>query len=473
MDKVGSKKRVIISLIFTAIWIAVYFIVPFEGLDAAGKLALVVFLWALTMWIIRPIPEYIIAMSAVTLLMVFGGVGVGKVTSGFSGSSWWVILFACMLGGMLTVTGLGERIAYAILLKMGTSHLKVSYATTISTIILSAFTPSGTARGAIISSITDGICNSMGYKPGEYKGDHGLMLSNLYANAACTWIFLTAGGSTIIGTGLLLEMTGRSIGWIDYFVAASVPCLILFALIPLICYKLFPVDKNAAPPDLTFVREHLAKMGKISKREKTGLVIMCVILALWLTQNLTGFDANTVAFILGVALLFPTFGPVKWKEIESIIPWRMLLWLGFALSLASYVNSTGGFEWLVNTLFVGTPLFESLSFNGMLMLLIPIIIFAHIMFSGLDAMVTILVPIAITIAQARGFDVYTFGLICLMACVTGAYFLPFNMAPNMIFMGTGRFNVSHQLKGGVIIAIITCLLFYLCLFVWWPIVGIL
>lgn len=472
MDKLGSKTKLIIAGIFSALWIVLYLAVPFEGLEPAGKLALVVFLWALSMWVIRPIPEYLTAIMAVALLMVFGKIGVGKLTTGFSGASWWVILFACMLGGMLTVTGLGERIAYYILLKMGTNHLRVSYATSLATIILSIFTPSGTARGAIISSISDGVCASMGYKTGEYKGDHGLMLANLYTNSICTWIFLTAGGATIIGTALIEEMTGRVTGWFDYFLAASVPCIILFILIPLICYKIFPTDKNAPAPDLTFVKDHLNAMGKMSRNEKVGLGIMVVVFALWLTQKLTGFDANTVAFLLGVALLFPVLGPVKWKEIESLIPWRMLLWLGFAISLASYVNTTGGFEWLVNTFFVGTPLFESLSFTGMLMLLIPILIFAHIMFSGMDAMVTIVIPIVLSIASIRGFDVYTFGLCCLMASVTGAFFLPFNMAPNMIFMSTGRFTTAHQLKGAVIFAVIACILFYLCLFVWWPIVGL-
>ena len=312
----------------------------------------------------------------------------------------------------------------------------------------------------------------MGYKAGEYRGDHGLVLSNLYTNAACTWIFLTAGGATIIGTGILQEMTGRSPSWVGYFIAGSVPALILFLLIPIICAKLFPADKNAAPPDLTFVRERLDELGKMTKQEKTGAVIVAIVFTLWVTAELTGLDSNTTAFLLGIALIFPGFGPVNWKEAESMIPWRMLLFCGFALSIASLVNSTGGFAWIINTFFVNTAFFENLTFTGLLMIMLPIIIFSHFMFSGLDSMTTILVPIGISIALAKGFDPYTFGLITVMACVTGAYFLPFNMAPHMIFLSTNRFTVTQQLKGGIVVAVVTCILFYFCLFAWWPIIGL-
>ena len=136
MDRLGSKKQLIAAGLLTVLWVIVYFAVPFEGLEADGKTALVVFLWALSMWVVRPLPEYFIGMIAATVLMLFGGFGLGKVTASFSSGAWWVVLFASLLGAMLTITGLGERLAYNILLRMGTSHLKVSYATNLATILL-------------------------------------------------------------------------------------------------------------------------------------------------------------------------------------------------------------------------------------------------------------------------------------------------------------------------------------------------
>lgn len=48
-------------------------LVPFTGLEAQGKGVLIVFVWAILMWIVRPIPEYLIGVLAAAVLAIFFG----------------------------------------------------------------------------------------------------------------------------------------------------------------------------------------------------------------------------------------------------------------------------------------------------------------------------------------------------------------------------------------------------------------
>lgn len=87
--------------------------------------------------------------------------------------------------------------------------------------------------------------------------------------------------------------------------------------------------------------------------------------------------------------------------------------------------------------------------------------------------IAVLVPVSITLAQALGFNVYTTGLLTIMAVTVGGNFLPFNSAPNMIFIAGGRYTVGHQLKTAVVLNIVACLLFILAIVVWFPLIGLL
>ena len=72
---------------------------------------------------------------------------------------------------------------------MGKTELMANYATSIANTVLSLMIPSNTARGAVMSPICDNICEGMGYKRGEHKGDAAIMLSNLFTNTTNTWLF--------------------------------------------------------------------------------------------------------------------------------------------------------------------------------------------------------------------------------------------------------------------------------------------
>jgi anion transporter len=467
-----NKTRFIVAGIFTVLCLLMAFL-PFEGLESPGKGVMIVFTWAILMWIIRPIPEYLVGILSAAILAIFFGQKT-DVVSGFSNGGWWLCLWAGFIGSAIQYTGLGERVAYWILVKMGKTELMANYATNIANTVLSLMIPSNTARGAVMSPMCDAICDGMGYKRGEHKGDAAIMLSNLYTNTTNTWLFYTAVGANAIGMALVTEATGKSISWIGWLQATWIPATIILLFIPWYCYKLYgPKKADRKPVDIQFAKDKLASMGKLSKNETKAAIYFILTLIAFCTNKWTNVSPNYVVFVTVFLLLCPGIGVCTFKDINKTFAWPAFLQLGFAMSLATCVSNVGGFQWIVDKIFTNNPSIANMNITTFLIIWLAFVVFLHIIFAGMNAMEAVIVPVSMTMASALGFDMYTMGLLTVMAISVGAYFLPFNSAPNLIFYSTDRFTTAQELKGAIPLAILTVLGLTFCVEVWFPIIGIL
>lgn len=471
MKKQGNT-RLIVAAVLTVLC-ALLALVPFNGLDGQGKGVMIVFIWAIIMWIVRPIPEYLIGVIAAAILAIFFGSGT-RVVSGFSSSGWWLCLWAGFIGVVIQYSGLGERIAYWILVKMGKTELMANYATNIANTVLSLMIPSNTARGAVVSPMCDSICEGMGYKRGEHKGDAAIMLSNLFTNTTNTWLFYTAVGANAIGMALVTEATGKSISWTGWLQATFIPAGLILLFIPWFCHKLYgSKGSGRRTVDITFAKEKLASMGKMSSKEKKAALYFILTLIAFCTNGLHGVAPDYIVFVTVFLMLCPGIGVCSFKEVNKTFAWPAFLQLGFAKSLANCVSDVGGFQWVVDMLFVGNSVFTSMNITTFLIIWLTFVVALHVIFAGMNAMEAVIVPVSMTLAAAMDFDVYTMGLLTVMAISAGAFFLPFNSAPNLIFYSTDRFTTAQELKGAIPLAILIVIGLIFSVLVWFPIIGIL
>jgi anion transporter len=459
------------TVILSALLIASGFIMPYTGLDLKTKQALIIFFVCIVFWIFRPIPEYLSGMLGGVALILIAGIPMGQVLNSFGSPVWWMGLLAMILGITINHTGLGRRIAYFLLSKAGSTPLRILFSTTMVNNILAPFIPSNTARGALLCGITDSLCDSLGYVRGEKKGDHSIILANLYINTTNTFMFMTAMAGNLLCVRIIAEATGHQVTWMEWFYAAFIPGFPLMLILPVLINRLFPMQ----PPPEGFkgtetAKQRLAELGPMTRAEWSAAIIMSVTLLLWITERLHGYDSTICSFTL-VLLLVPGIGAVKWEDIGPRIPWPALIWLGFAMGMGAIIDRLKGFRWLVDRLVTDSVLFQSMSFTSFMIVMIVCIVFIHFIFAGMSAMVMVIVPISIALAQQRGFDPVAVGLAASMATTAAAFFMPFNSAPNLIFYATGRFDVKQQITGAVPLALLICLALILALFFWWPFIG--
>lgn len=460
------------TALLVALIIAAGVFLPFKGLGVQAKISLLIFFICIVFWIFRPIPEYLSALLGGAALIVIADAPAGQVLGGFNSPVWWMVVFATLLGVTISHTGLGRRLAYMVLSKIGNSPLRILYATTMVNNLLAPFTPSNTARGALLCGVTDSLCDSLGFVRGEKKGDHTIMLANMYINTTNTFMFLTAMGGNMLCVKIIAEATGHTVTWMEWFYAGFVPGVPLLILFPYLVYRMFPMQMPATGVSGSeMARRKLQELGPMSRAEWSTAIIMSITLLLWATEGVHGYPSTTTSFML-VFLLVPGIGAVKWEDISNRIPWPALIWLGFAMGMASLIDRQKGFKWLVDAALADSTFFQSLGFVPFLAVMIVAIVFLHILFAGMNAMVMVIVPISIALAKQQGFDPLAVGLVASMATTAGAFFMPFNSAPNLIFYATGRYDVKQQLFGAIPLAFLICAALLGGLLFWWPFIGL-
>lgn len=448
-------------------------LVPFEGLEANGKVTLIIFLWCIAMWIVKPIPEWLTSSLASVVMVTFFGFGANAQFSGFGNAGWWLVVYASVLGLVMVDSGLGKRMAYYVISKLGSNYLTASYALCLTTTVSSAFIPSAGARSSTFAPIVDNLCDALGAKKGE-RGGESMPLACMFANSTTTMLFMTATGANVIGLNLVLEATGKTLSWTSWFLAAFIPSLLTIACIPIVTYKLYPpVDKEKAKKlDVSFAKEALKEMGPMRAKEKWTLFCFVLTVLLWATGDLTGMNANIVPMLTVVLVLIPPFVDKKAGDILRRIPWASMVWMGLVLGMSTLVENGGGFQWLADKLILNTAFISNMSFTVFLAFWIVLVVFIHIVFAGMNAMVAIFVPIGMAIAEALGFDAYTVGIITTMCVAVGANFFCFNSQSNVLFYAMERFTVKQQFLSAVVINFIACVCLLLTLLLFWPAIGL-
>ncbi len=97
--------------------------------------------------------------------------------AGFSNTVIWLIVSAFLFAQGFIKTGLGRRIAYYLILKFGSSSLKLAYTLVLSDFIIAPATPSNTARsGGILFPIVRSLASVFGSEPGATARKIGAFL---------------------------------------------------------------------------------------------------------------------------------------------------------------------------------------------------------------------------------------------------------------------------------------------------------
>ena len=283
------------------IWLAP---VP-EGVTVQAWHLLAIFAATILGFILQPVPMGSMALMGITFPMLIGVLTPADALSGFSNPTIWLIVSAFLFAKGFVKTGLGRRVAYLIMRAIGDSTLKLGYVMTISDFILSPATPASAARGGgVIFPIARSLCSAFGSEPGPTARKFGsyLIFTAFQANVVTSCIFMTSAA-----VGPLIAVFAKNIlhielSWAMWAMAGLVPGGICLALIPLVIYKLYPPEIKYTPEAKQIAAAELAKMGPMSKAEKTMLSVFIMALPTGWFAPLAGVAVGAaVATVVGAA----------------------------------------------------------------------------------------------------------------------------------------------------------------------------
>ena len=434
-----------------------------EGLTVVQHRVIAIFVFATLMWVFEAVPSWTTSMAVVTLLLLtvsdsslwlFSDVeGLGKTVKYTSLMHCFadpiIMLF---IGGFIlaiaaTKTGLDTMLARVLLKPFGTKSKNVLLGFLVVTAVFSMFL-SNTATAAMMLTFLAPVLKAL---PADGKGKIALAMAiPVAANVG--------GMGTPIGTPpnaialkYLNDPEGLNLGigfgeWMAFMIPFT---LVMLFLAWILLLKLFPFKQKT-------IELNIEGEAKKDWRSIIVYITFAVTILLWMTDKVTGVNANVVAMI--PVAVFCLIGVITKRDLEEI-NWSVL-WMvagGFALGVA--LNESG----------LGQKLVASIPFDNWSPMLVIVgsglICYAMANFISHTATAALLVPILGTAGMAMSVQLAPMGGVStlLIGVAIGsslAMVLPISTPPNALAHSTGFIKQKDMEVVGITIGIIGLVLGY-------------
>lgn len=442
-----------------------------EGFTLDAWRLFAVYVGAILGIMLRPLPEPAIMLIAVTIASLWLN-KMNDVLGGYSNGTAWLVFTAFSLSTAFSSTGLGKRVAYILIGKIGRSTLGLGYAMTITDTIISPATPSNTARtGGIVYPIFQSIAEAMGSTPGETGKKMGSYLNLLAYQISMTTscLFITATASNVIVLHFAKDILKVDISWMQWAIAAFIPVMGVLIIIPYAVYKIYPPEIKYIDNYKAISEEGLRDLGPVSKNEKILALLFTLAVIGWATTSITKFNATAIA-IAFVASALAT-GVLKWENVlKTGGAWSTLIWYGGIIGLATALSKSKFFAALA--ILIG----KNISLSN----LDPTIAFAIILFVSIAiryifastaAYATSFVPVLFTIGLAANLPPVSLTLLLGISLTWGALVTHYGGACGPVLFGAGYVDQFTWWKVGTIIVVIHYIVTILIGLPLWKLLG--
>jgi L-tartrate/succinate antiporter len=386
--------------------------------------------------------------------------------SGFSNATVWLIFGAFMFALAYEKTGLGRRIALALVKLMGRSTLTLGYAVLGADLLLAPFTPSNTARSGgtifpVISHLPP-LFDSRPNDPSMKRIGSYLMWVAISATCVTSTLFMTALAPNVLAIELVRKTVKVDLHWLPWLFAALPACLLLLALVPVLSYWLLKPTVKGGAEVPSWAAKELATMGRLSRKEVLLLVYVGGALALWIFGD-AFINATTVALlVIGMMLVTRV---ITWADMmQHKDAWNTYAWFATLVALADGLSRVGFIPWFAAL--VGQHL-TGMSVMKALVALLLVNFLLHYLFASVTAHVTAVLPVLLAVGAAiPGMPVDRMALLlCLQLGIMGVI-TPYGTGPSPVYFGSGFLPGPLYWKMGTIFGVIYMGAFFLITLPW-------
>jgi len=431
---------------------------------------LVIFLCTMAGIVLNPLPISAIALLGASVCLISDTLTTEQVLHGFSDKVVWLLIFAFLIARAMIKTGLGKRVAYYFISKIGRTTLGLSYGLTLTEFLLSPVIPSITARGGgIIYPIAQSVAQEYGpnHSAGVIKKTTGYLMQVCFqANVITSAMFLT-GISTNPLLQSFMEREGIIVTWKSWAIGAIVPGLISLLLAPLVVYFLHPPAIKSSPEAPENAKRSLKEMGSLSQKEIIMIITFGFLVVCWVLGKQVGLDATATAMI-GVAILLVT-KVLDWSDVVNEKgAWDTMVWFSIVVMLCGYLADFGTIKWFSAQ--IGSSL-SGYSSMVAVPILVMLYFYLHYVFASVTAHATVLFTTFL-------FLIMSLGVPPMLAGMVLAYFSPlsgglthYSNAVAPIFYENKSINTKEWWKIGFIVSAVNIAIWLGVGSMWWKYLG--
>ncbi|MBN2374496.1 DASS family sodium-coupled anion symporter [bacterium] len=434
-----------------------------DGLSVEGKRALAVFVIAVILWISNALPLSVTGLLIIAMIPLLKIMSADNAFALFGNQAVFFIMGAFIIATAMMKSGLSKRMAILLLSHFDTSPRFLVLGILITCCIMSFIMPEH-AVAALMFPVIGSIAASLDLNP--FDSDYGAVLF-----LSMGWGAIIGGVGTLLGgarnplaIAILEEKFQITISFFEWMKAVCPICFVLLAVCYIILMLSFKIDIKDVSAANKRLKEELTSIGPMTLLEKKVFVILLLTICMWIfASNIIGL---AIIPLISVVVLFG-FHCLKWEDVHNYVNWGIILMYGGAVVIAKALEQTGTTVWLV-TKFLGiggykTPIFTLIFFA----------VLAKLLTEGVSnvACVAIILPIALSLCPATGIAPEV--MVYFVAVSSGlAFILPISSPPNAIAYSSGYYEISKVLKPGILLNLISLIIFIIMAIIYWPLIGI-
>lgn len=464
----GAIRLLIPLLVGLALW----FVPAPDGVKPAAMHLLAIFVATIAGIIAKPLPMGAVALIGIMATALTNTLTPEKALSGFSNTVIWLIVLAFFIARGFIKTGLGRRIAYFFVSRLGRRTLGLSYGLVVTDLVMAPAIPSNTARaGGVIFPILRSLSSTYGSEPnGPSARRVGAFLTavSFHANAVTSAMFVTAMAANPLAVELA-KAQGVNISWGRWAIAALVPGLVSLAVIPLILYRVYPPEVRQTPEAAAEARRQLAAMGSMSTAEKLMLGTFVILLGLWTLGDQLLDINSTVAALAGLALLLVS-GVLSWDDIKrEQNAWDTLIWFAALVMMATQLNALGLIPWASHKM---SGLVNGWGWMAAFIVLSLAYFYAHYFFASNTAHVSAMYAAFLGAAVVAGAPPLLAALVLGFISSLFGSLTHYSCGPAPVLFGGGYVSLGAWWRIGALVSVTTVLIWMTVGGAWMKLLGI-
>ena len=436
-----------IASLFIAVFI--FFLLLISPIKTPIKYGLAILVLCILLWITEAIPKGITGLIPAILVPLFGIMTFEEIIVNYMSRVVFLLLSGFIIASAISKWKLDKKMVYSML-KLSNDSRILLLVIIISTGLISMVIANTTATALMLPTGLSIInCCS---KKNKKKFAISLLLAIAFS--------ATIGGTaTLIGTppNLIVAqyLSKESINitfwdWLKLVSPFSFMFLITLWVVLLFRYNLFKRE------EINIKIENFPL--EIGAKITIGIIISAI--TIWSIKSfipvLQSIDDVVIGLIAAILLIvIPIPGRkvlLGWKDLK--IPWNILLMFGGGLAIGNTLFVSGAAQYIVNLL----PSFPT-NFILIILIISAISNYATEVIPN-TAFVATFVPVFLVMAKSMGINPL-FVILTVGVCGSMAFTLPTGTPPNAIVYKTKYFHISEMVKTGIILEIISLILWVL------------
>jgi solute carrier family 13 (sodium-dependent dicarboxylate transporter), member 2/3/5 len=400
------------------------------------------------------------------LFWALGIVRFEQAFSGFANSTAWFLFAAMLIGLMTSKSGLARRLAYSVMLRVGSSYPRILLGLIITDFLLTIIVPSGLARVVILAAIALALCEAFNAQKGSNIARGMFLVLTYTANIFDKMII--AGAGAITATGLMQKFGGVQPLWGQWFLA-FLPCSILTVLVAWrLTLWIAPPERTSIAGGKEFFREHLKAMGAWSASEKKAAILIAIAILLWVTDLLHHIPPVMVALGVGMVALLPRIGMIDGDDLRHL-NYLPVFFVAQAVSMGNVLEVTKGLEVLTHNVFVWMePFLTNIVMTTIVMYWTAFVY--HFLLASEISMLGTSIPLVMQFAKAHGMSPLLLGMIWTFAA--GGKLFAYQSGVLIVGYSYGFFNARDLVRIGWWLTVVEFLILLVLVPFYWPLLGI-